>query len=85
MTHERDSSLDKAPVQPKAVRVDDLIEWHMAESMRVALLRGELNRVLKEPGAETDPDVALLAGRVEGRTHVLTSFGEFLIAKTQQP
>ena len=78
------NSLEKGP-QSVSIPAGDLLEWYSQQKAILDARSAELRRIFASTvGAETNPDVAFIVGRVAGEAALLRSFGDFLILNSTQ-
>jgi hypothetical protein len=81
-------TIHQAPFEgaPKSASVPAslLLGWYDLEKTKAEAKASEVRRIMQTtPGAERDPDTALLAGRAEGAADVLRSLADYLIQITR--
>ncbi len=75
-----DSTSPEIKKAPATVSVEQLLEWYAQRRAIAEANSSDFRRRLQDnPGAERDPDFALMGGRIQGATEELKSFGDFLI------
>lgn len=82
-------SLDNSTPEkgPKTYSVPSglLLRWYSQQKDIIDASASEHKRIMETtPGAERDPDVSLMAGRIGGASEVLRSFGELLIQSSTE-
>lgn len=73
--------VNRSGSKPSVVKVTDLLEWYRQQALMLQNSQESFKAFSQIPGAERDPEINELAGRIIGVQETLAAFSDMVIKK----